>query len=142
MENSETADKAAGGHLARLHQDAEQGSPLAQYLLGAFYQLGEAIPQDYAEAANWYGRAADQGLAVAQFALGAMYARGEGVPEDIVRAHIWLSLSTTHAAQIPGAQKLTREAQELRDEVAQKMTPEQILEAEQLAREWKPKRER
>jgi len=142
MENSETADKAAGGHLARLHQDAEQGSPLAQYLLGAFYQLGEAIPQDYAEAANWYGRAADQGLAVAQFALGAMYARGEGVPEDVVRAHIWLSLSATHAAQIPGARKLTREAQELRDEVAQKMTPEQILEAEQLAREWKPKRER
>ena len=57
MENSETADKAAGGHLARLHQDAEQGSPLAQYLRGAFYQCGEAIPQDYAEAANWYGRA-------------------------------------------------------------------------------------
>jgi TPR repeat protein len=52
MENSETAGKAASSHLARLHQDAEQGSPLAQYLLGAFYQLGEAIPQDYAEAAN------------------------------------------------------------------------------------------
>jgi len=85
---------------------------------------------------------AHQGLAVAQFALGAMYARGEGVPEDVVRAHIWLSLSATHAAQITGARKLTREAQELRDEVAQKMTPEQILEAEQLAREWKPKRER
>ena len=51
-----------------------------------------------------------------------------------------ISLSATHAAQIPGARKLTREAQELRDEVAQKMTPEQILE--QLAREWKPKRER
>ena len=48
----------------------------------------------------------------------------------------------THTAQIPGARKLTREAQELRDEIAQKMAPEQILEAEQLAREWKPKRER
>ena len=94
MENSEIAGKAAGSHLARLHQDAEQGSPLAQYLLGAFYQLGEAIPQDYAEAANWYGRAADQGLAVAQFALGAMYARGEGVPEDVVRA--------AHLAQLIG----------------------------------------
>ncbi len=71
-----------------------------------------------------------------------MYARGEGVPEDVVRAHAWLSLSAAHAVQITGARKLAREAQELRDDVAQKMTPEQILEAEQLAREWKPKRER
>ncbi len=103
------------------------------------YQLGEVIPQDYAEAGSWYERAADQGLALAQFALGAIYARGQGVPEDLVRAHMWLSLSEAHAAQITGAQKLLRDAQELRDEVGQKMTPEQILEAEQLARDWKPK---
>jgi TPR repeat protein len=138
MEDTEAAGHSAANHLSRLHEDAQQGSPLAQYLLGAFYQLGEAIPQDYAEAANWYERAADQGLAVAQFALGALYAYGEGVSEDVVRAHMWLSLS----AEIAGAQKLAREARELRDDVAQKMTPEQILEAEQLAREWKPKRER
>jgi uncharacterized protein len=106
------------------------------------YQLGEVIPHDYTEAVNWYRRAADQGLAVAQFALGAMYAHGQGVPEDAVRAHMWLSLSAAHAAQITGAQKLARDAQELRDNVAQKMTPEQILEAEQLAREWRPKSER
>ena len=53
----------------------------------------------------------------------------------LMGVHIWLSLSATHTAQIPGARKLTREAQELRDEVAQKMAPEQILEAVQLARE-------
>jgi TPR repeat protein len=140
--DTETAGHLAGNHLTRLHEDAEQGSPVAQYLLGAFYQLGEAIPQDYTEAENWYGRAADQGLAIAQFAIGALYARGEGVPENVVRAYMWLSLSAAHAADIPGAQKLARKAQELRDEVVQKMTPEQVLEAEQLAREWKPKHER
>ena len=125
-----------------LHQDAEQGSPLAQYLLGALYQLGEVMPQDFAEAVNWYRRAADQGLAVAQLALGAMYASGQGVPEDLVRAHMWLSLSAAHAAQITGAQRLACDAQELRDKVAQKMTSEQIQEAEQLIRGWKPKQER
>jgi TPR repeat protein len=142
IDDADIAGQSNVDHLPRLHQDAEQGSPLAQYVLGALYQLGEVIPHDYTEAVNWYRRAADQGLAVAQFALGAMYAHGQGVPEDAVRAHMWLSLSAAHAAQITGAQKLARDAQELRDNVAQKMTPEQILEAEQLAREWKPKSER
>jgi TPR repeat protein len=59
--------------LARLEADAQQGSPLAQYLLGALYQLGEVVPRDYVQAVNWYRRAANQGLAVAQFALGAAY---------------------------------------------------------------------
>lgn len=71
-----------------------------------------------------------------------MYARGEGVAEDIVRAHMWLSLSATHAGQITGAQKLLRDVQQLRDDVAQRMTSEQIMEAEQLALHWKLKRER
>jgi TPR repeat protein len=142
MGDTETAGHSAAIHLGRLHEDAEQGSPLAQYLLGAFYQLGEAVPQDHSEAVNWYRRAANQGLAVAQFALGAMYAHGQGVPEDVVRAHMWLSLSADHAAQITGAQNLLRDAQQLREDVAQRMTPEQAVEAEQLARDWKLKRER
>jgi uncharacterized protein len=142
MEDTETVGHSATTHFARFHEDAEQGSPLAQYLLGALYQLGEVVPQNYTEAAKWYRRAAEQGLAVAQFALGAIYARGQGVPEDLVRAHMWLSLSAAHAAQIRGAQKLARDAQELRDNVAQNMTPEQLMEAEQLTQGWKPKAER
>ncbi len=140
-EDTGTAGHSAA-HLSRLHEDAQQGSPLAQYLLGAFYQLGEAVPQDYTEAANWYERAADQGLAVAQFALGALYARGEGGPEDLVRSHMWLSLAAHHTARIVGAEKLLRDAELLRGDVAQRMSPEQMLEAEKLAREWKPKSER
>ena len=106
------------------------------------FQLGEIVPQDYAEAAKWVYRAADQGLAVAQFVLGEMYASGQGVPEDIVRAHMWLNLSEAQAAQIEGGQKLARDAQEMRDALAGAMTPAQIAEAQQLAREWKPKPER
>jgi TPR repeat protein len=100
------------------------------------------VLQNHAEAAIWYERAADQGLALAQFALGrCMYARGEGVPQDVVRAHKWLSLSAIHAAQISGAEKLARDAQELRDDVSRRMTSEQMLQAEQLARVWQPRRE-
>ena len=135
------AGYSATEHLQRLHQEADQGSPLAQYVLGALYQLGEVVPQDHAEAVKWLRRAADQGLAVAQFVLGEKYALGQGVPEDNVRAHMWLSLSGAQAAQIAGAQKLTRDAQEMRDTLARKMTPAQIAEAQELAREWTPEKQ-
>ena len=126
----------ATAHLQRLREHADEGSALAQYVLGAMYQLGEVVPQDYTEAAKWFRRAADQDLAVAQFALGEM------VPEDIVHAHMWLDLSGAHAARIVGAQKLARDAQEMRAALAGKMTAAEIEEAQKLAREWKPKPER
>ena len=137
-------DRAAHSaqHLPRLHRDAEHGSPLAQYVLSALYQLGEVVPQDHAEAVKWFRRAADQGLAVAQFALGGMCALGQGVPEDIVCAHMWLNLSAARAAKIMGAERLMRDAQEMRDALARKMTPAQIEEAEYLARDWRSKPER
>jgi uncharacterized protein len=110
--------------------------------MGTMYQLGEIVPQDYAEAAKWIGRAADQGLALAQFALGGMYVLGKGVPEDAVRAHMWFSLAAAQAVQIIGANKLMSDANEMRDALAQTMSLAQIEEAQKLAREWKPNPER
>ena len=124
--------------LQRLRDDADEGSPLAQFVLGAVYQLDEIVPQDYTVSAKWMSRAANQGLAIAQFALGQMYALGQGVPEDAVRAHMWFSLSGERAAQIPGANRLAYDADEKRDALAQRMSPAQIEEAQKLAREWKP----
>jgi len=46
---------------------AEQGQCLAQFNLGLLYDLGEGVPQSYAEAAKWYRKAADQGSALAQY---------------------------------------------------------------------------
>ena len=60
-----------------------------------------------------------------------MYATGKGVPQDYVRAHMWFNLS---AAQ--GIQNAARK----RDDIATRMTPAQIAEAQKLAREWQPKR--
>jgi hypothetical protein len=53
-----------------------------------------------------------------------MYEQGLGVPQDYVGAHIWYNLV---AHYIPGL--LDEHALTLRDEVAAKMTPEQIAEA-------------
>ena len=40
---------------------AEGGDPDAQFSLGASYAEGDGIPQDDAEAARWYQRAAETG---------------------------------------------------------------------------------
>ena len=67
---------------------AEQDNA-AQFKLGVGYDNGYGVPQDYAEAARWYRRAAEQGNAVAQFRLGVMYDNGYGVPQDYAEAARW-----------------------------------------------------
>ncbi len=105
---------------------ADQGFAYARRNLGVMYANGRGVPKDDAEAAKWYRLAADQGYAVAQFDLGFMYDNGQGVPRDYVKAHMWWNLA---AAQ--GVEGAARN----REIVAQQMTPEQIAEAQKLARE-------
>jgi TPR repeat protein len=119
---------------------AEQGFDEAQYNLGSMCYKGQGVPQSYDEAATWYRGAAEQGNARGQYKLGMMYYRGRGVPKDFVLAYMWLSLTTTRT---PASEKSIREWAEIfRDVAASKMTPAQIDEAQRLAREWKPKKER
>ncbi len=110
---------------------AEQGEARAQTNLGVMYRLGEGVPQDDTEAVRWYRRAAEQGHTKAQFKLGAMYFMGRGVPQDDVQAHMWLNLSAAPGNEL---------ARKIRDNLAEKMPPAQLAEAQRLAREWTPKR--
>ncbi len=143
---------------------ADQGDDVAQFDLGVMYNKGWGVPRDYvqaakwyrlaavqgnadaqynlgilnddghryAEAVKWYRKAADQGLGDAQFNLGLLYAKGQGVPRDYVQAYMWFELSAAQDDQ---------SAVSNRDAAARRMTPEQIAEAQTLAREWQPKPE-
>ncbi|MEE8141682.1 MAG: sel1 repeat family protein, partial [Planctomycetota bacterium] len=73
---------------------------------------------------------AQQGNASAQSNLGFMYSEGQGVLQDYVQAHMWVNL-----AAVQGKESYW----ESRDKLAERMTPAQIAEAQQLAREWKAK---
>jgi TPR repeat protein len=108
---------------------AERDVVNAQIELGIMYEDSRGgVVQDYAAAVKWYRRAAEQGSADAQATLGFRYEHGQGVPQDYVLAHLWLSLAAANG--YPCGDK--------RDNLATKMTPDQITEAERLAREWKP----
>ena len=57
------------------------------------YDIGEGVPENDAEAATWYRKAAEQGNDSAQWRLGAMYNYGWGVPEDDAEAVRWYRLA-------------------------------------------------
>jgi TPR repeat protein len=93
------------------------------------------------QAVKWFRRSANQRVAGAQFELSGMYCKGMGVKRDVVQAHMWANLAT--AQGMTGA--VTREiemASAARITAEEQMTPAQILEAQKMAREWKPKPER
>jgi len=97
------------------------------------YDKGQGVPQDSGEALKWYHLAAAQGDAVAQYNLGLMYAYGDSVPKDYVQAHKWFNLAAATDTEKEDRDKAVKE----RDDVAARMTPAQIAEAQKLAREWK-----
>jgi uncharacterized protein len=81
------------------------------------------------KARQWWEKAAAQGSASAQSDLGQLYASGLGGSQDLVQAHMWYSLAAGNGYEI---------ATGYRNDLAKQMTPAQIAETQQLAREWKP----
>ena len=112
--------------LIKYKRAAAQGKAIAQSNLGVMYSKGQGVVQDYAEAVRWWKLAAEQGTAAAHGALGFMYGEGQGVVQDYMRAHMWYNL-----AAIKGDSVEVKN----RDIVANKMTSQQIAEAQKLARE-------
>jgi uncharacterized protein len=167
---SETKTAYDEGDFAKAYDEfralAEKGNADAQWNLGAMYQNGKGVPQDYVEAVKWFRKAADQSLAAAQYDLGVMYYGGTGVPQDYAEAFKWLSRAgeqgSADAQYVLGVMYLDgigveRNAMEAhicfnlaaaggnleaaagRDRAAAMMTATQITEAQRIAEEWKPK---
>jgi len=65
---------------------AELGDASAMLNLGAMYQLGNHVKEDYGQAVIWYRQAAEKGNSSAMYNLGRMYERGNGVPKDLAKA--------------------------------------------------------
>ena len=114
-----------------LRKAAEQDNRTAQSTLGAYYEHGLGVVQDYSEALKWYRKAADQGDAASLFGVGLLYREGHGVPRNYVEAHKWLNIAAARAKADAQAQYA-----DARDQLAKKMTPSEISEAQKRARVW------
>ena len=112
---------------------AAQGYAKAQYNLGVCYDFGKGVPQDHVEAVKWYWKAAEQGHAKAQYNLGVCYKFGQGVTQDYAEAYAWLSVSADNEETI---------AAESRDDVAEKLSPQDLEKAKARAQTLREEIER
>lgn len=89
------------------------------------------IAGSYQRAYKGFARLATGGCAVSQYYLGLMHIKGTGVLQDYCRAHLWLNVASAqgHPKARTQLEKLTR-----------KMSPQQVAEAQKLARAWMAKR--
>jgi len=78
--------------------------------------------------------AANQNHGLGQHYLGRLYAIGSvsGSP-DLVKAYLWYDLAASNGRSLAARNK--------EQDIASKMSPAQIAEAEQLVAEWRPKLE-
>jgi len=111
-------------------KSAEQGHSTAQASLGWLYYTGKGVPRDYKEAFQWCKKSSDQGDADAQSILGIMYAKGEGVDQDSAKTYGYWTIAAGSGDD--------NDMLKNRDAFAErmKMTPSQIEEGQELAREW------
>ena len=105
---------------------AEQGSAEAQFMLGGVY----GKQRRWALAVKWMRMSAQNGFEGAQGALGILYFGGFGVSEDFVMAHMWFNIAAANGEP---------NSRSLRETAAKRMTPDQIAEAQRMAREWMAK---
>jgi TPR repeat protein len=115
---------------------AEKGDVSMQLLVGSIYDYGQGVPQDDAEAAKWYERAAKQGSAKGQFQLGALYARS-GQVKNPVEGYKWLTIAAKTLSG--GSQEgiTADQATTMRALLEPQLTPDQIAQAKKEADAFK-----
>lgn len=105
---------------------AARGSLTAAVDIGSMYEDGEGVAKDPRAAAEWFKLAADKGDPHGQFALATMLADDTSGMTDYPQAYVLFTLASPGFTKSPpGLGPLDRRA-----ELARKMTPAQIAEAE------------
>ena len=107
---------------------AEQGHARAQNGLGVLFRDGDLGVADKTQAAYWFKRSAENGYAFAMYSLALLYRDGDGVARDDIEAHKWFNLASSINFDPKAAFQ--------RDLIAQRMSREDISEAEKRAQEW------
>jgi len=126
---------------------ADQGSGVAQKVLGDLYAEGAGVPRDFASACAWWGRAAWQGeSSEAQRDFGNCYLSGTGVPKSEVQALAWWLIARNHEDQntegLPSWMfQRDADADRLTDALVRRLSASDVAQAQAFARAWRAKAE-
>jgi len=108
---------------------AEQNHPPAMLKLGKIYSYGLGVPVNYAKSITWFRKLLinmwDPTAKEAAFELGLMNYEGKGYTQDFIRAHMWWNIGSSEGHE---------QSRKSRDFVAERMTPNQVEKAQELAK--------
>ena len=108
---------------------AAKGDPEAQLSLGLLHAEGRGVTRDYAVAMDWFRLSAMQGNAEAQANIGHLHRAGYGVARNYVLAYAWYGVAAASGFEM---------GPELRESVAEYLTPAQLEQGRSTARRiWK-----
>jgi TPR repeat protein len=119
----------------RWYQEAaDRGDTEGMCELADCYSEDRGVQRNFGIAAEWYRRAAEKGYFGGQAMLGVLYHLGLGVRKDHVKAYAWTKRSMASTGSLlpwPGAEERLKS-------MTEKMTPDEIAEAERLIYERNP----
>ncbi|WP_353181876.1 hypothetical protein [Bosea sp. (in: a-proteobacteria)] len=118
--------------LARIwyQRAAERGNAKAMHNLAVLSAEGAAGKPDYATATAWFAKAAELGVRDSQYNLAVLLGRGLGAPTDLAQSYVWFTVAAGQGDE---------DAARKRDEVAQRLKPDELAAAKARAAEWRPK---
>lgn len=108
---------------------AAQGHVLAMHNAAVLLAEGVHGAPDYAGAALWFRRAAEHGIKDSQFNVAILFARGLGVNQDLVESYRWFAIAAAQGDQ---------DAAKKRDDLAARLTKEQVAKENEKAKAFKP----
>jgi localization factor PodJL len=112
-------------------QAADAGNARAMHNLAVLYaQDGGDGKPNYAQAIDWFRKAAAYGVRDSQFNLGVLYGRGLGSTQNLAESWMWFSLA---------ARQGDPDAARKRDEVENRMDGRALAQARKLLDGFKPK---
>lgn len=122
------------------NESANNGYVHAAFHLAGIYEKGEVVARNALEAVRLYELAANQGHAEAQGILGVILMNGvDGIiAQNYIEAHKWFNLSAACANAYEG--NIREGSIKFRDYVAELMTPDEILKAQEMASLWRAMR--
>lgn len=124
--------------LRQACEEADNGDARAQLMLGRVSLNGDeaiGISKSEENATRWFEKAALQGNGTGQYELGISYEAGRGIPVDNIRALAWYET----AVRTTRDDVIRRKARERSAALRQKMSSNEIDEAEKRAAAFVPR---
>lgn len=116
--------------LSLYESAANAGNIRAMHNYAVLLADGAGKKPNYPLAANWFRKAAEHGIRDSQYNLAILYARGLGISRSMSQSYKWFAVAAAQG---------DKDAASKRDQVARRLSANELARAKQLAADFKPR---